>query len=258
MKLERASVISQEKVFSDTYLMWLSCPSLVNGATPGRFLMIHCGNGPELLLPRPMSYHRFRAKGNEKQFAILYDIRGKGTSWLSTRKPKDELKVFGPLGQGFSVEQSSQNLLLIAGGIGVAAMPVLIDQALQEGKKITLIQGARTASKLMPLEMIPAEVEVASTTDDGSAGYHGPVTGLFAEHLSWADQAFACGPPPMFEAMAEVMREKRSHKSVQVLLEERMGCGTAVCYGCAIFTPQGVKLVCKDGPCFDLRRAFIK
>jgi dihydroorotate dehydrogenase electron transfer subunit len=60
----------------------------------------------------------------------------------------------------------------------------------------------------------------------------------------------------MFESMARVMREKRSRKPVQALVEERMGCGTGICYGCALFTRRGVRLVCRDGPRFELRNVF--
>ena len=56
--------------------------------------------------------------------------------------------------------------------------------------------------------------------------------------------------------MAAVVREMRTRKPVQVLLEERMGCGTGVCYGCAVFTRKGVRLVCRDGPRMELREAF--
>ena len=101
MNLERASVLSQEQVYENTFLMWLSCPAVAKGASPGRFLMIHCGDGFDPLLPRPMSFHRFRVREGEKQFAILYDIRGRGTAWLATRKAGDALSVFGPLGRGY-------------------------------------------------------------------------------------------------------------------------------------------------------------
>jgi len=43
---------------------------------------------------------------------------------------------------------------------------------------------------------------------------------------------------------------------MQVLLEEHMGCGTGICYGCAVFTRRGVRLVCKDGPRFNIREIF--
>src|SRR5438132_1355443 len=133
MKLERAVVLSQEELYENTYLMWLSCPPVAKGASPGRFLMLHCGDAYDPPLPRPMSFHRFRDTEGERQFAILYDVRGRGTTWLSARKPGDLLTVFGPL---------------------------------------------------------------------------------------------------------------------------RRGCGTGICYGCAVFTRRGVRLVCKDGPRFELRQVF--
>jgi len=256
MKLERALVLSQEEVYENTYLIWLSCPPVAKGASPGRFLMIRCADSHDPLLPTPMSFHRFRDSGGERQFAILYDVRGRGTSWLSLRRGGDELSIFGPLGRGYTIAPRSQNLLLIGGGLGIAALIALTDEAIAAGKSVTLLQGARTAANLYPPELLPTEVEALSATDDGSTGHHGYVTDLLPQHLSWADQLFACGPTPMFAAMAGVMREARSRKPVQALLEERMGCGTGICYGCAVFTRKGVRLVCRDGPRFELRQVF--
>lgn len=256
MRLERALVLSQEEVCQDIFLMWLSCPPVARGATPGRFLMIRCGQGLDPLLPRPMSFHRFRQAGGERQFAILYDVRGRGTAWLSTRRPGDELAVFGPLGRGFAPNPSAHNLLLVAGGLGVAALVALADEAAARGKAVTLLQGARTAARLYPPELLPPEVEVLSATEDGSAGQRGYVTDLLPQHLPWADQVFACGPNPMFATIAEIVRHARSRKPVQALLEERMACGTGICYGCAVLTRRGVRLVCRDGPRFDLHQLF--
>ncbi len=256
MKLERAEVLSQEEVYENTHVMWLSCPPVAKGASPGRFLMVHCAEGYDPLLPRPMSFHRFREAASERQFAILYDVRGRGTAWLAQRKAADELSIFGPLGHGYAIGPRAQNLLLVAGGLGIAAVIALADEAIAAGKSVTLLQGARAAAKLYPPELLPPEVEALSATDDGSTGHHGYATDLITRHLSWADQLFACGPTPMFAGMARVIREARSRKPVQALLEERMGCGTGICYGCAVFTRRGVRLVCKDGPRFELREAF--
>jgi dihydroorotate dehydrogenase electron transfer subunit len=94
------------------------------------------------------------------------------------------------------------------------------------------------------------------TTEDGSLGQRGLATEAFVEHLEWCDQAFACGPNAMFQAMAAVLRGRRPRPSVQVLLEEGMGCGTGICYGCAVETRRGMQLVCKDGPRFELREVY--
>jgi dihydroorotate dehydrogenase electron transfer subunit len=256
MKLETARVLSQEELYQDTFLMWLSCPAVARGASPGRFLMIHCAEGYDPLLPRPLSFHRFREAGGERQFAILYDVRGRGTGLLSELQAGDRLTVFGPLGRGFDLGPDVQHLLLVAGGLGVAAMVALAESAVGQGRALTLLEGARTAAKLYPPELLPKDVEVLSATDDGSAGHHGPVTELLTDHLPWADQVFACGPKAMFRAMSQVLGKARTSKPVQALLEERMACGTGVCYGCAVFTRRGVRLVCKDGPRFELREVF--
>jgi dihydroorotate dehydrogenase electron transfer subunit len=217
-----------------------------------------------------MSFHRFRnsptghvlnltgSRGGrpENPFAILYDVRGRGTALLAEKRAGDTLPVFGPLGKGYLLHARTQNVLLVAGGLGIAAVVALADDAIKDGKSVTLIQGARSASKLMPPEMLPQEVEAISATDDGSIGHHGYVTDLLPQYLPWADQVFACGPNAMFASMADVVRQARSRKPVQALMEERMGCGTGVCYGCAVFTRRGVRLVCKDGPRFELREAF--
>lgn len=254
MRLERALVLSQQRLYDDTFLMWLSCPPVARGASPGRFLMIRCSEGFDPFLPRPMSFHRFREASGERQFAILYEVRGRGTAWLSARQSGEEITLFGPLGRGVTVNPRARHLLLVAGGLGIAPLVCLLDQAVAQGRVVTLLQGARTGERLYPPHMLPPEVEVVSATEDGSTGHKGYVTDLLPEYLPWADQVFACGPSPMFAAIARILRESASRKPVQVLLEERMACGTGICYGCAIATRRGMRLVCRDGPRFDLRQ----
>jgi dihydroorotate dehydrogenase electron transfer subunit len=209
-----------------------------------------------------MSYFRLRPGEDGAEFSVLFDVVGRGTEWLACRRPGDHVFVYGPLGRGYSVRRGTQNLLLVAGGIGVAPLVWLADDAVAAGKSVTLLIGAATAEGVFPAHLLPPEVEVIVTTEDGSLGQRGLVTEPFAEHLSWADQVFACGPNAMFQALAEVVRQcegpgvRRGQKRVQVLLEEVMACGTGICYGCGVRTRKGVKLVCKDGPRFELRDVF--
>lgn len=288
MKIAWATVIESERLYGDTWLLWLHAPEVARGAIPGQFLMLRChdaaptngqrnvaatfrsplpghtgtGYGPPML-PRPMSYHRLRrAQDGGHDFAILFEVIGRGTQWLSRRQPGDSILVWGPLGRGYAVRQGAGNLLLVGGGIGVAPLVWLADEQVARGRHVTLIQGARSATGLFPAHLLPPEVEVVAVTEDGSAGRRGLVTDLVPDYLSWADQVFACGPNAMFRALAEVVRHvegegaRRRRKSVQVLLEEVMPCGTGICYGCGITTRKGVKLVCKDGPRFELRDVF--
>jgi dihydroorotate dehydrogenase electron transfer subunit len=301
VKIAWAAVLESERLYADTWALWLHAPEVGRGAAPGQFLMLRChddgqGLGEELvaatfrsppagldeasgelelasmpigtcygppMLPRPMSYHRLRpAQGGGHDFAILYDAIGRGTQWLSRRRPGDRVLVYGPLGRGYAVRRGAGNLLLVAGGIGVAPLVWLADEQVARGRHITLIQGARSADGLFPAHLLAPEVEVVAVTEDGSLGQRGLVTDLVPDYLSWADQVFACGPNAMFRALAEVVRRlegegaRRRRKSVQVLLEEVMPCGTGICYGCAVRTRRGVRLICKDGPRFELRDVF--
>lgn len=271
MKTGYAEVIENERLYGDTYIMWLRAPELAQGAYPGQFVMVRCSDdaayasaagahADDPLLPRPMSYHRVREGAQGREWSILYDVVGRGTAWLSRRKAGDAVFAWGPLGTGYKVGRTSKNLLLVGGGIGIAPLVWLAETAVAEARSVTMVIGARSAEHLYPARLLPAEVEVVVTTDDGSAGRAGFVTEPFRELLEWCDQAFACGPTPMFRAMAEVARGARARRSVQALLEERMGCGTGICYGCAVEVRarggRAMKLVCKDGPRFEIRDVY--
>jgi dihydroorotate dehydrogenase electron transfer subunit len=271
-------VVENRRLYGDTYVTWFDSPELLAGATPGQFLMLRCaspltlemGEAPtgaslpdDPLLPRAMSYHRLRRGENGPEFSILYDVVGRGTAWLAERDPGDLVYAWGPLGRGYSLRGPGQNLLLVGGGIGIAPLLWLADEAIARGKSVVLLDGARDAGGIFPAELIPSEVEVVVTTEDGSGGRQGRVTDVFLDYYGWADQVFACGPNPMFAALAELLvrhegsQRTRRRKPVQALLESPMGCGTGICYGCAVFDRRGEpRLVCKEGPRFELREMW--
>ena len=269
MKQISAKVISNEQILPgfthplgrntlSSQVIWLSCPDVAREAKPGQFIMVRCGE--ECVLPRPFSIHQV----NNDSIALFFTVweGGKGTSWLSQREPEDNVDIFGPLGNGYTIYPDSKNLLLIAGGIGIAPLRFLSDKAIEQGKKVNLLMGASSAVQLLPTEssnqglltdgILPWGITIHKSTDDGSDGYKGLVTELLTEqqHIGWADQVFACGPVPMYKAMAQMPELK--DRPVQVSLEVVMGCGRGVCYGCTVKTKGGLKKICKDGPVFNL------
>jgi dihydroorotate dehydrogenase electron transfer subunit len=279
MKVGFIRVVENTRLYGDTYIMWLNSQDLLRGAAPGQFLMLRCADqmagasespsaatlAVDPLLPRAMSYHRIREGEGGPEFAILYDIVGRGTAWLARRQPGDEVYAWGPLGHGYALPRtgSGQNLLLIGGGIGIAPLLWLADEAVAKGRSVVLVDGARDAAGVFPAELIPSDVELVVTTQDGSQGRQGLVTDVFMDYFGWADQTYLCGPNPMFAAIADVLRahegsqRTRRRKPVQALLESPMGCGTGICYGCAVFDRRGEpRLVCKDGPRFELRDIY--
>jgi dihydroorotate dehydrogenase electron transfer subunit len=286
MKVGFLRVAENTRLYGNTYIMWFDAAPAVadedpgaradflSGATPGQFVMLRTADmvagageaanpasiADDPLLPRAMSYHRVRDSEDGKQFSILYDVVGRGTAWLARRQLGDLVYGWGPLGRGYSLRNAGQNLLLVGGGIGIAPLLWLADEAVEKGQSVVLLDGARDAGGVFPAELVPSEVEVAVTTQDGSMGRKGLVTDVFLDYFEWADTVFVCGPNPMFAALADVIRRQegpgriKRRKPVQALLESQMGCGTGICYGCAVFDRRGnPRLVCKEGPRFELR-----
>jgi dihydroorotate dehydrogenase electron transfer subunit len=233
--------------FSQT--ITLNCPDIAGVSKPGQFVMVNCGQ--DCTLPRPFSIHQvFNKEKIMLYFAVLEG--GKGTNWLSQRKVGDKIKVFGPLGKGFSIEAKSKNLLLIAGGMGVATLYYLATETLNKVNSVNLLYGT-AISNPYPGTNLPPGINLITITEDGTSGKKGRVTDFLPEYIEQADQIFACGPLPMLKYMSENKKKLGlAGKPVQISLEMRMGCGVGVCYGCTIRTKSGLKQVCKDGPVFDL------
>lgn len=259
MKQVVASVISNRQILpgithrsgrsiSSVQFVWLNCPEIAQEAKPGQFVMVRCG--VDCVLPRPFSIHQV----NDDSIALFFNVweDGKGTAWLSQCKAGDDFDIFGPLGTGFSTNPASHNLLLVAGGIGIAPLCFLAQQALNRGCSVTLLLGASTATQLYPGHLLPSEIKLVTVTEDGSVGKKGMVTGILPDFIDRADQVFACGPVSMYRTMAAERHQILKAKSAQISLEVRMGCGLGVCYGCTVKTKGGLKQVCKDGPVFAL------
>ncbi len=211
--------------------------------------MVRCGE--QCVLPRPFSIHKVNGDDVALFFGVWED--GRGTNWLSQRRKGSKVEILQPgsLGNGFSIRPDSKNLLLVAGGNGIAPLYFLAQKAVAKGCSVTLLYG--TANKYQyPKHLLPSGIELFSATEDGSIGKKGMVTDLLPDFIDWADQVFACGPMPMYHDMSRQREKLLKSKPVQVSLEVVMGCGRGVCYGCTVKTKGGVKQVCQDGPVFDL------
>ena len=259
MKQVSAEVITNEPILKGlsrphrqnilgSSIIGLRCPEIAREAKPGQFVMVHCGE--DCVLPRPFSIHQVNNESIALFFAVWED--GKGTKWLSRRYTDDTVELFGPLGNGFSINPASRNLLLVAGGIGVAPLGFLTREAVKQGYSVKLLMGAAAASQLYPRHFLPPELELVAATEDGTSGEKGMITDILPDFIDWADQIFACGPMPMYRNMADNHHRLLKDKPVQISLEMRMGCGLGVCYSCTVKTKTGLKQVCKDGPVFGL------
>jgi dihydroorotate dehydrogenase electron transfer subunit len=248
-----SQVVSNEQVIAGGYLMWLDCPQIASAVVPGQFVMVLCRSreADVPLLRRPLSIHRV----DGDRVALLYTVVGQGTRWLADRKPGDQIDILGPLGNNFSFDVNSKKLLIVAGGIGIAPTVALADYAVARGYITTLLIGCRSAEYLYPeaelARAVAMGLNVVVVTEDGSKGRKGMVTDALAELSPAADQIYACGPLPMYLAIDRNI-DILSNKPTQACLEQMMGCGWGVCYGCTVETVDGLQKVCQDGPIFNI------
>lgn len=250
-------VISNKEVKPGYFLMYIKCPPVAKTARPGQFLTIRCGNETEPLLRRPFGFHKIK----NSSFEILYEVVGKGTGILSSTEPNERVDILGPLGNGFDVPKNKKDFIIVAGGIGVAPLVALAEKLVRSPQSIVhrkplILIGARTKNDILcEGEFRKLGCEVKVSTDDGSRGFKGPVTDLLRDLPSTMDcrlrTIYACGPEPMLKAVARVAR--RRGIEAYASLEEHIACGVGACLGCAIKTRSGYKLVCKDGPVFNLK-----
>lgn len=245
----KAKIISNKR-FKDNYWHLEFESRVVAGrALPGQFVNIKVSDGIEPLLRRPLSLH-----GTEgSRVRLFYEVLGRGTQILSSRKPGELLDVIGPLGNGFPVLKQAP--ILVAGGMGVAPL-VFLAKKIRSSKPLVLI-GARTKRNILCAQEFKAlGCIVKIATDDGSAGFKGRVTELLVQVLRQAPSAkrlaiYACGPRPMLKAVAAIACENNIDSWFS--LEEHMACGIGACLGCVVSTKSGYKRVCKDGPVFSGR-----
>ena len=257
-KVVKARVISNREVADDHFLLEAAAPYLGKNSSPGQFVMVKARDkGTDPLLRIPLGVHAIKKSG----ISLLYKVVGTATELLSAKKAGDEIDILGPLGNAFETKPALGKrtvAVLVAGGHGVAPLYALAAELARKKKKIDCYIGAGTKRHVVcarELKKLGARVHVA--TEDGTQGHKGYVTDLLKKHLELNTRCpgpdtviYACGPRPMLAELARITSSGKSE--TQVSLDAYMACGTGACLGCAVRTKQGYKMVCKDGPVFDI------
>ena len=251
------TILSNEKVAEDHYLLRCECSEIALHAQPGQFIHVLISNGAGLLLRRPFTI--YTVDGHE--ITMLYQIIGEGTKQLSEMPEGASLYVLGPLGNTFDIENTPEPAILVGGGAGVASL-MLLAVALRAGDIQTIgLVGAQHQGRLLSINDLTAiGVEVHVATDDGSVGHHGFVTDILADMLSknglHRPTIYACGPHGMLAAVTKITTE--FEVPTQVAMENRMGCAMGVCLGCVC--PVRIdanrieyQRVCTEGPVFNAK-----
>jgi ferredoxin--NADP+ reductase len=202
------------------------------------------------------------ADSDAKQGTVTIIVQGVGktTTQMNLLKTGDSIRdIVGPLGQASHIEKFG-TAVSIGGGVGTAiAYPTAVALK-QAGNYVITINGARTKELIiLENEMKVVSDESYITTDDGSYGHHGFVTGKLKQLMDQGkkpDFVLAIGPIPMMRAVAEVTRPY-GIKTV-VSLNPIMIDGTGMCGGCRVTVSGTTKFACVDGPEFDAHQVDFK
>jgi NAD(P)H-flavin reductase len=122
----------------------------------------------------------------------------------------DELRLGPPLGTFVLDNESDRDLLLVAGGMGLAPLKALVDQIARFGppRRVDLYVGVRIEDQLYDraeLQRLAQEnpwltVTVAVSDDKESALEHGDIGDVVARHGPWNSRdVYVAGPPPMVD-----------------------------------------------------------
>lgn len=245
-KVQEMAIVLEQRILAEgVYSMWLST-SIAKEAVPGQFVSLYCEEHSRLL-PRPISICEIDKE--RSAIRLVYRLAGEGTKEFSALQTDDEVKVLGPLGNGFPLE--GEHPIVIGGGIGV---PPMLELAKSLSVKATIVLGYRD-EQLFLKEQFEDYGQLEIATDNGSVGVHGTVVDVLEQKQITGDVIYACGPKPM---LAAVKRYAMEHEiKCYVSMEERMACGIGACLGCVCQTKEEDAhshvhntRVCKDGPVF--------
>ena len=194
---------------------------------------------------------------------LVHTTRAVGTvtNAMSQLNVGDSLGLRGPFGTAWPVKEArGQDVVLIAGGIGLAPLRPVLYQLLARREnygKIVLLYGTRSPDDILfrkELETWRArfDLEVYVTVDYANSGWHGNV-GVVTKLIPGAPFdpsdtiAMICGPEVMMRfSTIELQKRGLDAERIFVSMERNMKCAIGLCGHCQF----GPIFICRDGPVF--------
>ena len=251
---EMATVLSNQNVGPRLYIMMLRCPQIAEQVMPGQFVHVQLTGFENHILRRPISV--FDVNREEGTITLVYQVVGVGTEWMTTVAEGAHLDLIGAIGQGWTVPEAGQRVLIVGGGVGSAPLFILSKMARQAGAQVDIVLAAATKDALVTLPYYTEAHggEPVCATDDGTYGFAGfatePAKKLLAE--TTYDRVYVCGPEPLMHIIANLAAE--AHVPCELSMEKRMACGVGACLSCIVETVDGRKRSCVDGPVFPAEK----
>jgi sulfhydrogenase subunit gamma (sulfur reductase) len=248
---QKFKIIKKEEVALETFLFTLS--GKLN-FEPGQFVQVMVPRiGEATFAPCSSPY-------DKKKFELCIRATGNTTNRLVEYLPGEEMLIRGPYGKGWPEGALiGQNIVIIAGGMGIVPLRPLIEKLIKyqkEYKNIYLLAGFKTPEHLLFgkdfLQWKKKFGYIKIAVEKGASGWDGEVCMIpdIIKKLkidAKNTKVLMCGPEVMFGYCQEKLDDKKIlRRNIYISFERRMECGIGLCQHCNI----GKFLVCKDGPVF--------
>ena len=243
-------ILSKKEICPNQYEITIDAPYIVRNAKAGQFIIFRAGENDERV---PLTIADVNKEKGE--LTLVFTAVGYSTKKLAALNVGEEIAdIVGPLGQPTHIKNYG-TVVCLAGGYGAAPCYLIAKAFKEAGNKVYMIMGARNKDLIFWADkMKDACTELFITTDDGSMGEKGFVTGVLERIMGQekVDYAIAVGPMPMMRAVAEMTRGKGIY--TEASMNPIMVDGTGMCGACRVTVGGEVKFACVDGPDFDAHK----
>ena len=241
-------IVSKQKIAPKEFDIWVEAARIAKHAKAGQFVVLRVD---DLGVRFPLTIADYdREKG---LIRLIFQVVGKTTAAMSCLNAGDSIKdISGPLGTPSEVEKYG-TVLMVGGGVGIAALYPIIKELKMAGNKVITILGGRTSELvIMKKECAEYSDELIITTDDGSEGMKGVVTEamkMVVERGEKIDRCWCIGPSIMMKFGTKAAKELGL--PITVSLNPLMVDGTGMCGCCRVTVDNKIFFACVDGPEFD-------
>ena len=244
-------IVKKEVLNSVVVMMEIEAPYVAARCEAGQFVIVRVDEDGERF---PLTIADFDRERNTVE--IIFQVVGYSTTLMAKLNEGDYLQDFvGPLGQPAPLNKEWKRVIGIAGGVGAAPLYPQAKKLAEQGTKVDVIIGGRTAELVLLKEKFEKFCDnVYIMTDDGSLGEQGVVTKKLQELLDAGvqyDHAIAIGPLIMMKFVVALTKKPEYNLPTAVSLNPIMIDGTGMCGGCRVTVGGETKFACVDGPDFD-------
>ena len=238
-------ILKAEKLADKIYLMVVEAPRVARACEPGEFVIVKMGEEGERI---PLTICDFDRQAGT--ITIVFQTVGASTERMVSLQEGDAFEDFVTINE----ELKKKKYLFVAGGVGAAPVYPQVKWMHEHGIDVDVIVGSKTKDLLiLTEEMEKAAGNLYITTDDGSFGIKGMVTGVIEDLVEKQgrkyDVCVAIGPMIMMKFVC--LLTKKLEIPTIVSLNPIMVDGTGMCGACRVTVGDQVKFACVDGPEFD-------